>query len=220
MASQGDIKRVGKSGQILLGKQHAGEYFREVRQADGTILLTPVVWSQVSLERSRPGEDRQGARLGFKDPSEGLRRGGGGEKGREPEPACQVGLSSVSTIRNSRTICGGRSGPDSARVAKTLRKIRSMAWETLHRYRGSRWEAIAHIPAPNGGHAYSFRLSQKYRALAFRDGAFLRLLSLHLDHDSAYEGYAGAAVYSFNRLKIGSGTARMMVMIGHQRNGR
>ena len=38
-----DIKRVGKSGQISLGKQHAGQYFREERQEDGSIVLVPVV---------------------------------------------------------------------------------------------------------------------------------------------------------------------------------
>jgi|CXWL01.1.fsa_nt_gi hypothetical protein len=38
-----DIKRVGKSGQISLGKQHAGQYFREERQPDGSIILVPVV---------------------------------------------------------------------------------------------------------------------------------------------------------------------------------
>lgn len=74
-----------------------------------------------------------------------------------------------------------------ARVAKTLRRIRSMDWETFIRHPGSKWEAIAHIAAPNGKPAHSLRLSQKYRALGYRDGDFLRLLSLHLDHDSAYE---------------------------------
>jgi hypothetical protein len=38
-----DIKRVGKSGQISLGKEHTGQYFREERQDDGSILLVPVV---------------------------------------------------------------------------------------------------------------------------------------------------------------------------------
>ncbi|MHB8878010.1 MAG: hypothetical protein ACYC8T_30305 [Myxococcaceae bacterium] len=61
-----------------------------------------------------------------------------------------------------------------ARVVKALKKIRSM-------------EEIGHILAPTGKPAHSFRLSQKYRALAYRDGDFLRVLSLHLDHDSAYE---------------------------------
>lgn len=73
------------------------------------------------------------------------------------------------------------------RVAKALKKIQSMDWDTFTRHRGSKWEAIGHILAPNGKPAHSFRLSQKYRALAHREGDFLRLLSLHLDHDSAYE---------------------------------
>ena len=75
-----------------------------------------------------------------------------------------------------------------ARIAKVLKRIQSMDWDTFTRHRGSRWEEIAHITAPNGEPVHSLRLSQKYRALAWRDGHFLRLLSLHLDHDSAYEG--------------------------------
>lgn len=72
------------------------------------------------------------------------------------------------------------------RVVKALKKIRSMDWDTFTKHRGSRWEEIAHIEAPNGKSAHSFRLSQKYRALAYREGDFLRILSIHLDHDSAY----------------------------------
>ena len=41
--SGAEIKRVGKSGQISLGKQHMGQYFREECQEDGSILLVPVV---------------------------------------------------------------------------------------------------------------------------------------------------------------------------------
>lgn len=76
-----------------------------------------------------------------------------------------------------------------ARVTKTLRKIRGLDWDVFITHRGSRWEAISHIKAPNGRPVHSFRLSQKYRALAYRDGAYLRVLSLHLDHDSAYTGW-------------------------------
>jgi hypothetical protein len=75
-----------------------------------------------------------------------------------------------------------------ARVAKALKKIGAMDWDTFLRHRGSRWEEIRHVPAPNGKPAGSFRLSQKYRALTYRDGDYLRVLSLHLDHDSAYKG--------------------------------
>jgi len=38
----------------------------------------------------------------------------------------------------------------------------------------------------NRAEVYSLRLSQKVRAIAYRDGDFLRLISLHPDHDSAY----------------------------------
>jgi len=73
-----------------------------------------------------------------------------------------------------------------ARVAKALRKIRAMEWDTFMHHVGSKWEEVGHIRAPNGKAAHSFRLSQKYLALAYREGDYLRVLSLHLDHDSAY----------------------------------
>lgn len=43
MTTDTDIKRVGKSGQISLGKHLAGQYFREQRQEDGSIVLVPVI---------------------------------------------------------------------------------------------------------------------------------------------------------------------------------
>jgi hypothetical protein len=46
---------------------------------------------------------------------------------------------------------------------------------------------IEHLTALNGAKVYSLRLGQKIRALAFRDRNFLRFVSLHPDHDSAYE---------------------------------
>ena len=41
-ASSSELKTVGKSGQISLGKGFAGKTLRLQRQADGSILLTPV----------------------------------------------------------------------------------------------------------------------------------------------------------------------------------
>ena len=75
-----------------------------------------------------------------------------------------------------------------ARVSKALKRIRSVDWETLLHHPGFRWEQVQHIRAPNGATSHSLRLSQKYRALAYRDGDYLRIVSLHLDHDSAYDG--------------------------------
>ena len=72
-------------------------------------------------------------------------------------------------------------------VVASLRRLRGLDWNTLYRHAGFHWEAIEHLKAPNGAKVYSLRLSQRIRALAYRDGEFLRLLSLHPDHDSAYQ---------------------------------
>ena len=76
---------------------------------------------------------------------------------------------------------------DLKQVATSLRRLRELDWNVLYRHTGFRWEALEHLKAPNGAKVYSLRLSQRIRAVAFRDGDFLRLISLHPDHDSAYE---------------------------------
>ena len=72
-------------------------------------------------------------------------------------------------------------------VVAALRRLRELEWNTLYRHPGFQWEAIEHLKAPNGAKVYSLRLSQRIRALAFRDGDFLRFISLHPEHDSAYK---------------------------------
>jgi hypothetical protein len=71
-------------------------------------------------------------------------------------------------------------------VVASLRRLRQLDWSTLYRHTGFQWELIQQRVAPNGGKVYSLRLSQRFRALAFREGDFLCFVSLHLDHDSAY----------------------------------
>ena len=71
-------------------------------------------------------------------------------------------------------------------VVGSLRRLRELDWNTVYRHTGFRWEAIRHVRTPNGAAAYSLRLSDKIRAIAYRDGDFLRFISLHPDHDSAY----------------------------------
>ena len=72
-------------------------------------------------------------------------------------------------------------------VVASLRRLNRLEWAALYRHTGFHWEAIEHLRAPNGAKVYSLRLSQRIRALAYRDGDFLRFLSLHPGHDSAYE---------------------------------
>lgn len=72
-------------------------------------------------------------------------------------------------------------------VVATLRKLMQLEWEQLYRDKGLRWELIHSKQALGGQKLYSLRVTQKIRAVAYREGDVLRLLSLHPDHDSAYE---------------------------------
>lgn len=47
------------------------------------------------------------------------------------------------------------------------------------------WELIQSRQGPSGERLYSMRSTRSCRAVAWRDGDWLRLLSLHPDHDSA-----------------------------------
>lgn len=71
-------------------------------------------------------------------------------------------------------------------LIKTLRKIAQMHWEQLYADHGLNWEEILSKRSRSGDKIFSFRFSQKYRATALRQNDFLRLLTLHTDHDSAY----------------------------------
>lgn len=72
-------------------------------------------------------------------------------------------------------------------VVAGLRRLRGLSWNDLYRHSGFRWEAIGHLKALTGATVCSLRLSQRIRAVGYREGDFLRLTSLHPDHDSAYE---------------------------------
>ena len=71
-------------------------------------------------------------------------------------------------------------------VLKTLRLLQAMTWHQLQSSKGLRWELIQSRQGANGERLYSLRVSRSCRAVAWRDGPWLRLLSLHPDHDSAY----------------------------------
>ena len=76
---------------------------------------------------------------------------------------------------------------DASAVISTLRKIRQLEWEQIYSDRGLRWEATSTQRGGSGRRLYSLRVTKRMRALAFRQGDFLRLVSLHPDHDSAYQ---------------------------------
>ena len=75
---------------------------------------------------------------------------------------------------------------DAWAVLKTLRLLQAMTWEQLQSSKGLRWELIQSRQGSAGERFYSLRISRTCRAVAWRDGPWLPLLSLHPDHDSAY----------------------------------
>ena len=76
--------------------------------------------------------------------------------------------------------------PDAWAVLKTLRLLQAMNWDQLQSSKGLRWELIQSRRGAAGERLFSLRISRRCRAVAWRDGPWLRLLSLHPDHDSAY----------------------------------
>ena len=75
---------------------------------------------------------------------------------------------------------------EQAALLSTLKRIRAMTWRQVYADSGLKWEAIHSRQGPGGQRLYSLRVSQAFRAVSYRDGDWLRLLSLHPDHDSAY----------------------------------
>ncbi len=71
-------------------------------------------------------------------------------------------------------------------VLLTLRKISEMTWIQVYRDSGLRWEAIQSKIGTGQEKLYSIRMGRAFRALCYREGDWLRLVSLHPDHDSAY----------------------------------
>lgn len=66
-------------------------------------------------------------------------------------------------------------------------KISRLSWNELYRNNGLKWELIQSRQGPADARFYSIRVTQKIRAIVRRNGDQLQFLSLHADHDSAYE---------------------------------
>lgn len=77
--------------------------------------------------------------------------------------------------------------PERLAALDTLNKIRQLTWNQLYRDNGLKWEKVFSVKPPMGTEAlYSLRITQSRRATAFRDGDFIRLLTIAPDHDSTY----------------------------------
>jgi hypothetical protein len=77
--------------------------------------------------------------------------------------------------------------PERHAALNTLKKIRQLTWQQVYRDQGLKWEKITSVRPPAGIDAlYSLRITQSRRATAYRDGEFMRLLTIAPDHDAAY----------------------------------
>ncbi|WP_462267653.1 hypothetical protein [Desulfobacter sp.] len=76
---------------------------------------------------------------------------------------------------------------DQRAILNTLKKMGGMTWRQVYSDRGLKWEAILSRKGPNGSRIYTFRLGKGFRAIGYREKLWLRILSLHPDHDSAYK---------------------------------
>ncbi len=81
----------------------------------------------------------------------------------------------------------GLQKPERNAAIDALRKIRLLSWGQLYRDKGLKWEKIVSVKPPMGVDAiYSLRITHSRRCTAYRDGDFMRLLTVASDHDSAY----------------------------------
>lgn len=77
--------------------------------------------------------------------------------------------------------------PERHTALETLNKLRQMTWNQVYRDNGLKWEKFVSIKPPTGIDAiYSLRITQSRRATAYREGNFIRLLTIAPDHDSTY----------------------------------
>ncbi|QWF70384.1 hypothetical protein KEF85_13720 [Methylomonas paludis] len=77
--------------------------------------------------------------------------------------------------------------PERHSALETLKKLRQITWQQLYQDNGLKWEKIVSIKPPIGIDAiYTLRITQSRRATAYRDGEFIRLLTIAADHDITY----------------------------------
>ncbi len=82
-------------------------------------------------------------------------------------------------------------------IEATVDKIKKMTWDQVYKTssktqkRGLNWEPIEGQKTASGKTIASIRVSGKFRARVCRDGNFMRFISFHPDHDSAYDEDGG-----------------------------
>ena len=71
-------------------------------------------------------------------------------------------------------------------VLDTLKKIARLSWDQVYRDRGLKWDRIVSLPQRGAHVVHSIRVTRSCRATAFRQGGFMRFLTVERDYDSTY----------------------------------
>lgn len=101
----------------------------------------------------------------------------------KPEPTIRLDLNNPVVQAQLLTL----QKPERHAALDTLNKLRQLTWNQLYRDPGLKWEKITSVRPPVGIDAvYSLRISRSRRATAFRDGDFIRLLTIAPAHDATY----------------------------------
>jgi hypothetical protein len=69
---------------------------------------------------------------------------------------------------------------DQIAMIKAFRKLKQLSWSQVYRDSGLKWESI-------GNDEFTIRITLKCRAIVRRRADEVQFMSLHPDHDSAYE---------------------------------
>jgi len=72
-------------------------------------------------------------------------------------------------------------------LIKTFRTLSRMDLDQLRRSSGLNLERIKNTKTRKGNPIYSVRITRSFRAILSIEGDYLRFISLHPDHDSAYK---------------------------------
>ncbi len=72
-------------------------------------------------------------------------------------------------------------------LLKTLRALSRMDFDQFRSSSGLNLEQIRKTKTRKGNPIYSIRITRSFRAILSIEGDYLRFISLHPDHDSAYK---------------------------------
>jgi len=71
-------------------------------------------------------------------------------------------------------------------VINTLKKIHKLSFEQIVKSPGVNVEKLKKLKTKDGAALYSIRVTKKFRAVVTIKSDYIRFVSLHPDHDTAY----------------------------------